>query len=308
MKVTKKRIRSVANNFPFLQEGSTVVFGLYDLDAHRTEVHRAGFSPGFPSGESVLPAVLRSVSRYNAEGRYVRQQPPEKETVSRMIEWTWTERHGKDEVERSDFKYVPYERYKRVFLPPPGIELTIATDARTGHQLVVTPPILYAGAATDAQVIHRVNLLLELFGECEVLTEDFDQIIRAEVRRLNWQVLPAGKRDWPTLKQELQPLVERQKPGLQGVIRRRFAYVNSFEPLFVAVGQAGFSGYVIFGFPKKGVYVLESVHTNNATYVFEQDWEALSQMTKTDILTQQLQRDRVFHTNGWTEQVARLLR
>ncbi len=58
----------------------------------------------------------------------------------------------------------------------------------------------------------------------------------------------------------------------------------------------------------KGVYVLESVHTNNATYVFEQDWEALSQMTKTDILSQQLQRDRVFHTNGWTEQVARILR
>ena len=308
MKVTKKRIRSVATNFPFLQEGSTVVFGLHGLDAHRAELHRAGFSPGFPAGESVLPAVLRSVSRYNAEGRYVRQQPPEKETVSRMIEWTWTERHGKDEVERSDFKYVPYERYKRILLPPPGIELTIATDARTGHRLLVTSPILYAGADTDAQVIHRVNLLLELFGECEVLTEDFDQIIRAEVRRLNWQVLPAGKRDWPTLQQELQPLVDRQKPGLQGVIQRRFAYINSFEPLFVAVGQAGFSGYVIFGFPQKGVYVLESVHTNNATYIFEQDWEALSQMTKTDILTQQLQRDRVFHTNGWTEQVARLLR
>jgi hypothetical protein len=308
MKITKKRIRNVATNFPFLQEGSTVVFGLQDLSSHSARLHQAGLSPGFPAGESVLPTVMKSVSRYNAEGRYVRQQPPEKETVSRMIEWTWTERHGKDEVERSDFKYVPYERYKRVFLPPPGIELTIATDSKTGQRLLVTPPIQYAGAATDAQVIHRVNLLLELFGESEVMTEDFDQIIRAEVRRLNWQVLPAGKRDWPTLQQELEPLVERQKPGLQGVIRRRFAYVNSFEPSFVAIGQAGFSGYVIFGFPQKGVYVLESVHTNNATYVFEQDWEALSQMTKTDILSQQLQRDRVFHTNGWTEQVARILR
>lgn len=308
MKVTKKRIRNVATNFPFLQEGSTVVFGLLDLAAHTARLHQVGFSPGLAAGESVLPKVVGSVSRYNAEGRYVRQQPQEKETVSRMIEWTWTERHGKDEVERSDFKYVPYERYKRVFLPPPGIELTIATDAKIGSQLVVAPPIHYAGPTTDAQIIHRVNLLLELFGECEILTEDFDQIIRAEVRRLNWQVLPPGKRDWPTLQQELEPLVERQKPGLQGVIRRRFAYVNSFSPTFVAIGQAGFSGYVIFGFPQKGVYVLESVHTNNATYVFEQDWEALSQMTKTEILSQQLQRDRVFHTNGWTEKVARILR
>lgn len=308
MKVTKKRIRSVVTNFPFLQESSTLVFGLLDLGSHSARLHQAGFSPGLSAGKSVLPKVMGAVSRYNAEGRYVRQQPPEKEKVTRMIEWIWTERHGQDEVERSDFKHVPYERYKRVFLPPPGIDLTIATDSKTGNQLVVTPPIEYAGAATDAQVIHQVNLLLELFGECEVLTEDFDQIIRAEVRRLNWQVLPAGTRDWETLKQELEPLVERQKPGLQGVIRRRFAYVNSFEPDFVAVGQAGFSGYVVFGFPEKGVYVLESVHTNNATYVFEQNWETLSQMTKTDILVQQLQRDRVFHTNGWTEQVARILR
>lgn len=201
MKVTKKRIRNVATNFPFLQEGSSVVFGLQDLSGHLARLQQTGFSPSLVAGESVLPNIVGSISRYNAEGRYVRQQPLEKETVTRMIEWTWTERHGQEEVERSDFKHVPYERYKRVFLPPPGIELTIATHSTTGDRLLVTPSIPYTGAASDSQVVHRVNLILELFGECEVMTENFDQIIRAEVRRLNWHVLPAGKRDWATLKQ-----------------------------------------------------------------------------------------------------------
>lgn len=307
MKVTKKRIRSVANNFPFLQEGATVLFGVKDLASRQERLLQIGFSASPAPGDSVLPRVVGSVSRYNAEGRYVRQQPLEKETVTRMIEWTWTERHGQSEVEQSDFKYVPYERYKRVFLPPPGVEVTIAADPTAEGNMLVTPALLYTGPASDIQLLHHVNLILELFGECDVMTESLENIVPPEVRRLNWHVLPAGKREWSALQRDLEPLVERQKPGNQGVIRRRFEYVNSFAPAFVAIGQAGFSGYVVFGFPRKGLYVLESVQTNNATYIFEQDWEALSRMTKTEILTQHLQRERVFHTNGWTEQIARIL-
>ncbi len=73
------------------------------------------------------------------------------------------------------------------------------------------------------------------------------------------------------------------------------------------MGRAGFDGYVIFGFPQKNLFVLENVHSDNATYVFEEDWAELSQMTKAQILSHDLHKDRLIHRRGWPAKVRRLL-
>jgi hypothetical protein len=81
----------------------------------------------------------------------------------------------------------------------------------------------------------------------------------------------------------------------------------SEETDFVAIGQAGFAGYIIFGFPGKNRYLLESIQPNNATYVFAENWESLSQMTKAEILKQNLHADRIIHREGWPVRVHRTL-
>lgn len=106
----------------------------------------------------------------------------------------------------------------------------------------------------------------------------------------------------------VEPFVRRQPRGNQPIIRARLQEVNKYKPEFVAVGQAGFDGYVIFGFPKKNLYVLESVHPDNATYVFEDEWQRLSQMTKAEILNHDLQKERIIHRAGWPARIRRLLR
>ena len=61
------------------------------------------------------------------------------------------------------------------------------------------------------------------------------------------------------------------------------------------------------GFPRLNLYICESTRYGNATYVFEQDWEELSQMTKADILSQNRQRERIVHNEGWREAIRRLI-
>ena len=93
----------------------------------------------------------------------------------------------------------------------------------------------------------------------------------------------------------------------QVVITYRLTTITDFEPEFVAIGRAGFSGYLIFGFPKKNLFVLESLYSGNATYVFAEKWEGLSKLTKAEILQGKLQKDRIIHRENWESQINNIL-
>ena len=93
----------------------------------------------------------------------------------------------------------------------------------------------------------------------------------------------------------------------QEVLQYRLEAINSYGPSFRAIGEAGFRGYVVFGFPDKGAYCLESMYTGNATYVFSDDWGVLSKRTKAEILNEHLQKDRLIHVKGWSKKVHSLL-
>jgi hypothetical protein len=76
----------------------------------------------------------------------------------------------------------------------------------------------------------------------------------------------------------------------------------------VAVGQGGFTGYIVFGFPGRDFSVLEHLRVGNATYVLGEDWSQVSRMTKSQILDENRYLDRIVHTRGWEGRLARLLR
>lgn len=73
------------------------------------------------------------------------------------------------------------------------------------------------------------------------------------------------------------------------------------------MGQGGFNDYLLFGFPNKNIYVLESIRFGNATYVFDRNWEELSQLSKKEILDNDLHVNRIIHIEGWEQNVNDLL-
>jgi hypothetical protein len=308
MIIIGRRIRSLEKHFASVKKHAHIMIGITDLTRFKSKLHRIGFSTVVNAGEAILPPLdFGPVSSFNADGKHIIHRDRPKETCYRMIDWHWQEWRGRhDRVERSKMVDVPYKRYPRTFIPPPSVELTIAVAA-TGDTILVTNPVAFTRANTE-MILHRINLLLEIFGESSVLTDDLRHIFCGPLRRLNWHVLPPGKMPWKRLQTHVNPIISEAPVGNQAIISDRLETVNGHGPDFVAIGRAGFKGYVVFGFPKKDMYELESIYHGNATYVFNDNWEKLSQMTKAEILDQNLQRDRIIHRVSWYTKIGRLLR
>lgn len=305
MRIQKKRVLKVKVNLVGVAQGSTVITGYPVDETNGKRLQQIGFTPEAMVGERVLPSVLGPATRYNAEGKAIVHRDKPMETKYREMEWTYNQWHGKDSVEVTDFVDVPYKCYPRTPVPPVGIELMIVEDTK-GRKLIVAPSIRYVEALEESLRV-AINVLLELFGACDILDESLSTATNSPFVSLNWTVLPQGEMPWPKLKPLLQDLVDRQKPGNKPVVAHRLEEINKYSPDFVAVGQGGFSGYVVFGFPKKNLFVLECTKYGNATYVFERDWEALSQMTKAEILNNAYQKDRLIHVEKWVDRLRDLL-
>lgn len=306
MLIEKKRIRTLKGRVGRVAPGSKIIVGQPLVPADDVTLQRIGFRPGVHPGDTVLPAVIGPRTRFNAEGDFIINKEAPKEEYYLTRDWTRTEFHGPERVETSDIVYDRRERYARTRVPPPAVELTIKYTAE-GQRVLVSPVIEYQGES-DAHLIHVINVFLEIFRRCETFSEDLSSIIQAPVERLNWQLLPKGKRTWKQLKPDLQQVIENVAKGVQPVIEHRFETINSYEPSFVAVGRAGFAGYVVFGFEDRDLFVFESIYQNNATYVFGDQWRNLSQLTKTEVLDNRLHKARILHQKTWASQVGSLLR
>jgi hypothetical protein len=307
MIIKGKRIRALDRHFKAVTIGTPIVLGIRDIECLNAKLTTVGFSSELAEGESVLPPTnFGPVSMRNAEGYVIIHRDRPKETASRMAEWHWKEWRGRyDSRECSKLVEVPYKRFPRTKVLPASVELRI--QATTAGKKLVTVPLLDFNPTNHERILHCVNLLLEIFGECLVMTEGLDAIVNAPIKRLNWDVLPPGRLPWAKLKPALQPVIQRQPQGNQCLIEDRLETINRFGPEFLAIGRAGFTGYVIFGFPTKKLFAMESIHHGNATYVFGDDWENLSQLTKAEILNNGLHTARIVHLPGWHKQVSKLL-
>jgi hypothetical protein len=306
MIIKNKRIRNLKLHLPGVEEGASLVFALKDLPAHQKRVEQSGLPSPLTSGHAVLPKVIGPVSRFNAEGKFLIHRDQPKETVYYVRDWTHKEWHGDVQEEVTSSVEFSYQRYPRTFVPPPSLEFKLATT--TEGELILVTDRFCCRPEHFSDCLHAINVILEYFGECYVLDENLDSIISVEVKRLHWDVLPPGSRPWKELKDLIKDRIERFESDCNSAFRVRLDYVNSFSPVFAAVGRAGFNGYVVFGFPDKKLYVCESIYKYNATYVFDRNWEELTKLTKSQILDQHLQKDRILHTGSWQSRVRALLK
>lgn len=305
MIINKHRIRSLAAFTKELNQGQTIIICVKVSDIELDKAVNIGFTPTLNLGDSILPKAIGNITKFNAEGKEIPQKDKPKETHYRQQEWTWKEFRGRYSFEeKSKIVDIPYERYPREYISPPAVELMIATNT-ISEKFIISDPIEFS--LDNQLIIHIVNLFLEIFGHCEVRSENLDSIIKAPLRRLNWNILPPGKKPWGDLKALIGQTTNSLTSGNKVVVEKRLEFINSYKPDFIALGQAGFSGYFIFGFPKKNLYILESIKTNNATYIIENNWKVLSGLTKAEILENNLHKGRVIHRESWFNQITRFL-
>jgi hypothetical protein len=303
--ITGKSIRSLGRHTRGHAQGARLIAALTADEEVTDRLLTAGFTVPLAIGQQVLPSVeLGKCAQYNAEGREIVHKDQPMETVYHQVLWTHEEWRGRYTDTVTSIIDRGYQRYPRTFEPPLGVELT-AKRGNNGDLLVCAPP--YILGEEDDHLLHAINLVLSIDSRCELLTEDLVPAIPTPLRKLNWTVLPPGRHPWAQLRLNVAELLARSDDAARPIIEHRLEHISQFEHDFVAVGRAGFAGYVVFGFQKKGIFVLESTREGNATYVFGQDWATLSQMTKAEILDEHLQEDRLIHVRGWDNRIGEVI-
>jgi len=194
-----------------------------------------------------------------------------------------------------------YEAYPRDLVPPPGEYLTAL---RMDGRMVAASRIIRRNES-EADIVNILNVFLELFETFEIVPPDLTAPV--QLRKLNWKILPPGQYPFERARRELDDYLQKLSKDDRAVATERIRTVTRNNPDFVAVGVGGFSDYVVFGFTAKRRYVLESPNTGNATYVFRDDWEPISRLSKREILQDNLQEDRLIHNARWARAVSELI-
>ena len=151
-------------------------------------------------------------------------------------------------------------------------------------------------------------MMLELFGSCNIVRENLELLSPPVVRRVNWVMLPPGEHPWSRIEEHIKGVFAGKSPSIAKVALERQKTISSFKPSAIYKGIAGFSDYLAYRFSERKMVVLESIHYGNALYVFGDDWEALSRLTKAEIIRQELAAYRIVHSQGWPTRLSEAMR
>jgi hypothetical protein len=276
-------------------------------DPTASTLTKLGFSQPLQSGEHMLPDASFGIAcRRNADGYDIIRRDLPKEIKTRQITWRWTELHGRDTVEREGTVDKSYLRYPRHHIAAYSQELNAQINA-AGVPTVTSGPFKPITDRTKAVLLNTIRMFVEIFGSCEVVTDPDLTMEQPQRRQLNWIILPPGRRPWEESESAISKVMQNLSLSSQIVVKDRLKSILKYEPEFAAFGQHGFNRYVVYGWDKKKLYLLESTDVDNATYVLKDDWENLSQLSKAEVLAAKAHHARLIHNKGWTSDLKKLM-
>lgn len=297
--ITKIRIRSIDNYLIGIPNNEAFYIGVEIGEIEQDRLKRIGLPEELCEGEMFLPSIIGPRSRFNSDGSYIRDKTKPMEIRHRQA--VVTDWHGYDHL-----VMIPYKRYPRIPIPAPNVELTIV---QLDEKWLLISPLLNRDEAKADYNKHVVNLFLELFGHCSVLKRDLaPALVDIPVKRVNWLILPKGEYPWDKTAEILKEFTGNKGKGIKRVIEHRVKTISEYRPSNIIIGRGGFRGYWIFEFEDKSLYLLESLYYGDATYILGSDWEKISQLTKSEIINNNLHKGRYVHTEGWEKTVDNILR
>ncbi|MEN5208096.1 hypothetical protein ABE493_08245 [Stenotrophomonas terrae] len=254
-----------------------------------------GFDHIPPTGASIVPSADGPATLFNARGKEIIRKDLPMISKSRMINTSWKDWHGQT---HHGTQTRSYDTYPREHIAPPGEFLTaVQTDAGIAmatRTIDRTEP--------EDSIANLLNIYLECFQHFDIV--DPALAVPVRVQKINWRILPPGIFPFDRAVQALEGYLERLSESDRETAKHRIRTITRHEPDFMAVGLGGFSEYIVFGFTRRRRYVFESPESGNATYIFRNEWEAVSQLTKREILQEQLQETRIIHTSRWAVEVS----
>lgn len=258
-------------------------------------------SPMFPR------ATNGRYSRWNVEGREIVHRDQPKVTKTYDVEtpnWgDWS----------NGFHTISWERevYPRTFVPPR--ELGLEIELLGEDSLEQTYAIRFGIDATldrsasnfEDELFFAINLLQENVGAVDVYPSEATITDYLGSQYVHWEILPPGESD-ANIARILHGVGDKNLE-VRRRLTERYEALAKLKPKRFVQGTSGFRRYFGAQFASDLV-VFENVEYGNAVYVLYEDWQSLSQKSRTELLN--LHPDqfaRILHRTGWRQKLRQLV-
>lgn len=290
--IRQRRIGALHTHLLGVARGSLVTPLLRDLDSRRDRLRAVGFPTGGEVGQVVVPAVVGPCSLFNVAGRERPLPGRAKERVALLWSGVVSERGGAEdahEVVRPTYRV----RLPRESIPAPRVALDVV-ELASGEPAVATPAM--RRGADDERLRHSINLMLELFGECELMVDP--PLRRGGVEEdLSWTFRALhGASDEADVLAAPRAYIS---PERRAVADYRIAQVLGIGPDVVAIGRAGLGGLIVFGFRARGRVVVENLHADRGPRVRRRPLGDSLRWHAGDALAPDDDDVRIEYTAGW---------
>ncbi len=301
MKIKGKSVR-VTSKLAALAKGISSIRLVYDISSSAPDKWtNLGFDKSVQNGDYIMPECIGKATLFNANGQLrVRKDLP-MISESRSYYTTWKDWHGR---EHSGIQTRDFDMYPREYINAPSENLFIVEIS--GKKYIATD-VTKISPENEERNLHLMNMMLECFGEFEVVDNNSNIFVGTKLKQLQWEILPPGEYPWSRAKLLVSKITEKLSKSDKEVIEARMKAISQYNPDFLATGKGGFNGYFVYGFESRSIFILESVYLDNATYIFKKDWEGLSQLTKNEIINGKIPHQRIIHDRKWSSKLRSIM-
>jgi hypothetical protein len=169
----------------------------------------------------------------------------------------------------------------------------------------VDQPLQQNSKTFVADLQFNLRLLRETVGDAHVFDADLSDEDFARIQHVDWELLPPGSADRVLARLQSKNAIDAERLD---VAAERLRILDRLGHDGFIVGTGKFARYFGARFGERLV-ALENLEYGNALYVFEESWEQLTQLSRTELIKR---RDpsvhRVPHLPGWQSVIRKLVR
>lgn len=201
------------------------------------------------------------------------------------------------------------EVYRKVLIPPNGFSLRLSNegydDTAKKWKLVVAvvPPLDRNAIDFMEALIFALSLIREVTRQCDIYAADTSPTDVASAKVVSWEIFPPGQRD---LKSEVARRIIGKSDSEKKFILDRAGTIEKLKPKQFVLGSGLASNYYGALFANDLV-VFENLDYGNATYILYDNWQELSQLSRSELLRGKENFDRIVHGKKWDKHLAEVV-
>ena len=254
---------------------------------------------------SILPSPkVGRYSKYNVNGREIvlKDLPKIPKSYSREVpnfgDWS----KGTHDITRDIMVYP-----RKYWLPKNinvDVELLETTENSYVFKFSLDTIISKNSDDFEEELLYHANLLQENCGVCNTFEANANDEDYIKTLYVNWELLPIGTRSINSNIDYILTKFKNPSSQMKETVKERMEFLKELGADTIVLGTNKFNRYIGAKFEDKDIILLENFRYGNAIYVFLNNWEELSKLSRTKLLKNN-DKDfaRITHVGNWKEKV-----